>query len=366
MARRSRIVWLPAVALAAAIAAGSAQAAGPPANAQLAAWLADNTDVAPAQVALVTPDLIYGLEPLGPRSATDEVVGLARAEAFDGDWASSHGVQSWEAHLLFDCRGKRVRVIRSAEYVQRNRKGRPVATAEQGQWLSPSADQPAATLLEAACDPAFAWPLRTAPTAPAAPVQTASAELAAPKPSPPPAIPPLASAIIPAQSAAATASAALTPPPTFTIQIGRGPSHQGAQEALNDARKVLGPAAAGLASEVEASRVGDRRRFTAILSGFPTAVAAAAACDRLHAGDHHCFVRAAPGPAPNADRDEAAAQLPSAPQPYAAAGPAPTASRRLRRRSGASSSSSPTVPRRMVPAARSTAPARLLGPTPRS
>jgi hypothetical protein len=64
--------------------------------------------------------------------------------------------------MLFDCAGGRVRVLRSASYAERDRRGAARADDVGGAWFSAEADTPAATLLAAACDPAFRWPLRGA------------------------------------------------------------------------------------------------------------------------------------------------------------------------------------------------------------
>jgi len=291
------------IALAAAFVAGTAHAAEPTAPA-VAAWVAENTDLQPSQIALITAELVYSLESLGPRSSTDEVVALARTEVINGD-VTAGGVQSWDAHLLFDCQGRRVRVIRSADYRQRNRKGPPVATTELGNWLSPSADQPAARLVAAACDAAFAWPLRT-PTAPAAPSVLAQADLAPP-------VLPVVEAMVREAPVVERAARPDAPPPAaasqpgFSIQIARGPSAEGALKALKAARKALGSTGAGLAATTERSRVGRQSRYTVALSGFPSATAASEACDKLHAVDQHCFVRAAHGDRDVADREQAGA-----------------------------------------------------------
>jgi len=307
------------IALAAAFVAGTAHAAEPTAPA-VAAWVAENTDLQPSQIALITAELVYSLESLGPRSSTDEVVALARTEVINGD-VTAGGVQSWDAHLLFDCQGRRVRVIRSADYRQRNRKGPPVATTELGNWLSPSPDQPAALLVAAACDAAFAWPLRT-PIAPVAPSVLAQADPV------PPALPVVEAMVREAPVVERPARPDAPPPaaasqPGFSIQIARGPSAEGALKALRAARKALGSTGAGLAATTEHSRVGRQSRYTVALSGFPSATAASEACDKLHAVDQHCFVRAAHGDQDVADREQAGA----APAPPAvaavAAGPAP-------------------------------------------
>jgi hypothetical protein len=105
-----------------------------------------------------------------------------------------------------------------------------------------------------------------------------------------------------------TAPPAPDTPAGFTIQIARGPSAAGAKEALRDARRVLGPAAERLVANTERSQDGDRRRYTAVLTGFPTAAAAEEACDKLHAAGHRCFKRA--GGAPAEDKAPAPAAPP--------------------------------------------------------
>lgn len=170
--------------LAAAVFGGPAMAA--PAGQELAAWVAEHTDLPVAQVALAGPENVYSVEPLGPPAATGEVIARVRTEAVDARWSAAHKFQSWEAHALFDCAGKRVRIIRSASYSERNLKGEAKADDLGGSWFAPKPNEPAATLLAAACDRAFAWPLRAAaqPPAPAveAPPLLQQAKLAPPEP----------------------------------------------------------------------------------------------------------------------------------------------------------------------------------------
>jgi hypothetical protein len=118
------------------------------------------TDVPSAQVAITGPDNLYSVEPLGPRLPTGEVLALVRTEAVSADWRVAHRFQSWDAHMLFDCRGGRVRVLRSASYSERNRGGLANPDKRGDEWFTPDASAPAAKLLAAACDAKFAWPLR--------------------------------------------------------------------------------------------------------------------------------------------------------------------------------------------------------------
>ena len=132
---------------------------------ELASWVRSSTDLAVSQIAIAGPENVYSLEPLGPRLPTGEVLALVRTEAVRDDWRDDHQFQSWDAHMLLDCQGGRVRVLRSASYPERDRIG-PARADERGDaWFTPEASAPAATLLAAACDPAFSWPLRASPAA---------------------------------------------------------------------------------------------------------------------------------------------------------------------------------------------------------
>lgn len=292
MARRTAIAPL---ALAAALVAGPALAAESPPD--TAAWVAANTDIATAQVVLVTPDLVYSLEASGPRTATGETVVLVRTEAFAIKPAGE--LQSWEAHVLADCRGGRVRTVHSAGYHARNRRGPPVE-ADAGGWVTPTPGQPASTLLAAACDPDFAWPLRTRIAAAEAPTILAMART---HDLPPVEIvkPSDVAAAIPAPSAAAPAPQATPMPEAYAIQVARGPSPEGARRALSEARKALGPAAADLSDATEHSKAGVLDRYSATLRGFASEADAGKACETLRAAARDCFVRALhtePPPAP--------------------------------------------------------------------
>lgn len=138
--------------------ATAAAAASPMSN--LAAWVSRNTDLAVSQIAITGPENIYSLEPLGPRLPTGEVLALVRTEAVSTEWRAAHRFQSWDAHMLFDCRGGRARLLRSASYLERDRGGPAKEGDSEAAWFSPEANSAVATLLAAACDPSFAWPLR--------------------------------------------------------------------------------------------------------------------------------------------------------------------------------------------------------------
>lgn len=154
---------------------------------ELAAWVSQNTDLAVSQIAITGPENVYSLEQIGPRLPTGEVLALVRTEAVSDTWRDAHQFQSWDAHMLMDCQGGRVRVLRSASYAERDRGGGAKADERGDAWFSPDPQTPAATLLSAACDPAFSWPLRGASTTPSrAPgpkmsfIQTASATVTGP------------------------------------------------------------------------------------------------------------------------------------------------------------------------------------------
>jgi hypothetical protein len=120
------------------------------------------------------------------------------------------------------------------------------------------------------------------------PAQIAKAEpppIAATQAKPAAAAPPSAP---PAKTAASAPPAAAG---AYFVQLGRGPSKQGAHRALAKARKALGAQADGLTDATEFARVGRHRRYTARLNGFPTAEAADAACHKLVDAGQTCFSR---------------------------------------------------------------------------
>jgi hypothetical protein len=88
-----------------------------------------------------------------------------------------------------------------------------------------------------------------------------------------------------------SAIATSVPRDAHAVQVARGPSQDGARRALAAARKTLGPSAADLTDAIEESRVGSRRRFTAVLAGFASEEAADAACDTLVAAGQLCLTR---------------------------------------------------------------------------
>ena len=268
-AARNLRTW--ATSLAATLLAASATAA--PATPEIAAWLAANTDMRPAQVVIAGPEHVYSLEPLGPPTSAGEVVVLVRTESV----TAVNGFASWDAHLLFDCAGGRMREIRSAAYPGRNRQGSPKVEEASAGWTKPQG--PSARLLAAACDRDFAWPLRIADARPPAPPQP----LALPPPSATPAL------VLSAK--------------TYAVQIARGPSAAGARLALQAARKTLGPASRELTDTTEVTTLGKARRYTVRLIGFSDPAAAAAACRKLIEAKQECFPwqETADAPAPAAE-----------------------------------------------------------------
>jgi hypothetical protein len=259
--------------LAAALVPACARAAATQDSA-LATWLAQNTDIAPSQVVIAGPEIVYSLEPLGPPSATGEVIAHVKTEAVPADWGELHGFRSWEAHVLFDCGARRLRVIRSASYPEHKLLGSPKTQAADAAWRSPEPAEPAAKLVAAACDADFAWPLRaTIATAPAKPVALAAV----------PVRPPDTTAQPPASQ----------PAKAYTIQLVRGPMEEGATRALAAARKILDAHYRGLVGSTEKGREGRELRYTAVYTGFPSPEAAAKACERLRNAGQRCLVRAA-------------------------------------------------------------------------
>jgi hypothetical protein len=362
MARRATATLTTGVGLALALSAYASSASSAPAGPELLEWLAQNTDMAAAQVVIAGPKYVYSLQP-GPRASTGEEVALVRTERLE----PGTGAASWEAHLLFDCAKARLREIRGTTFPQANRKGAPSPDPPSDAWIQPEPGQPAMQLLSAACDPAFAWPLRAhldAEASPARALLLAPAETAdSPPPSQPivvaqgpaavpPGVPPPPPDLMPAPAVAPAASAPQPPPaaspaaaapsepspadepaapaplparsqpqtilipsssqatpgpaapqasPTspapaggYDVQVARGPSQDGASRALERARNALGTLPAGAFGRVEADEDRGRPRYTAILAGFPTPEAAVAACGVLQAAGQTCFVRNLP------------------------------------------------------------------------
>ena len=129
----------------------------------LTRWVSYKTDISPSQVAIAGPDSIYSVEKLGTPAPTGEVIALVRAENLKASWAGPQGFASWDAHIIFDCKLDRMRVIRSASYPEANRDGEPRSDARLGDWFIPRPEEPSDRLMAAACDAAYPWPLRAAP-----------------------------------------------------------------------------------------------------------------------------------------------------------------------------------------------------------
>lgn len=263
---------LKAACIASLALAAAPAAAAPP---DLAAWVAANTDIPPAQVAITGPTHVYGVEPLGARTPAGEVIALVRTEPLADDWGAQRGFQSWDAHILFDCAGGRLRQIRGATYPERNRKGLPKPEPVPEGWTTPQPAEPAARLLAAACDPTFDWALRGV-----------GLRLATLRMTPPPAATPSVTAAL----AARVAAPVIAQQGAFAVQVARGDSEEGARRALTAARKALGPAAEGLIDATETTRFGVSLRYTVRLAGFSDRAAAQAACNTLIKARQDCFL----------------------------------------------------------------------------
>lgn len=239
---------------------------------QVAALVAQTTDMPAAQVAIAGPENVYSVEPLGPPAATGEVIARVRTEAVDAKWSATHKLQSWEAHVLFDCTGKRVRIIRSASYSQPNLKGESKVDDLGGVWFAPKPAEPAATLLSAACDRTFAWPLRASAAQP--PAATDASPLMKAKFDPPTApakIDPVAPAKreparpeAPVRKIAVATSLAAPPPAT-------GPP---AAPRVEEAANVLAASVPAAAQAIEASQPTPPRHIKALASAPGSAVSA--------------------------------------------------------------------------------------------
>jgi hypothetical protein len=316
VARLKSLVGRLAVLAAALVAAPALAAAPAPAASALAAgpapdpvaWVTQGTDLQPAEVVMAGPQIAYSLELLGPRLPTGEAVGYVRAETA-ADVGAPHGVRSWDAHVLFDCKAGRFRVMRSTGYPAPNRRGQALGEAhDEETWISPARGDASARWLAAACDPAFAWPLRT------------RAAIAAPPPAP-------VQAAREGQAAAAPAPLAEAPKAAgaYAVQLARGPYREGAERILRKAQGLLDPQAGDLSALTQRSVDGERRRYTAILSGFPSHDAARDACATLARAGVACLVRRAPSPEAVglAKLDRPSAAPPARPARYAFQTPRP-------------------------------------------
>jgi hypothetical protein len=277
--------------------------AATPAAADLATWVARNTDLDSAQVALVDEEKVYSVEPLGGLMPTGEIIVLVRTEPLADNWAILNGFSSWDGNLLVDCRQRGLRIIRSATYPRRNRVGAPKPERQNHEAQKPLADAPAAQLIAAACDPAFAWPLRG--IAQAQPQAVLEPEPAAPstltivaleKPPAPAASPPLTvtgpEPVAPTAPAASPLPASTTRPSGWLLQVAHGRSEEGAQRAANAARKTLTSGARTVTGWVETTPAADEgEEHRALVGAFRSHSEALAACETLKRARQDCVVR---------------------------------------------------------------------------
>lgn len=249
-------------------------------EASTGAWVSQHTDMNPADVVINGPEVVYSLQASGDSDAVGERVAFVRAEAVPDEFGETHGFRSWDANILFDCAGARMRVIRSAAHTDSNLKGQPVQAYADEAWRSPNPGQPAAVLLAAACDPSFAWPLRARKPMPELP----SLWL--------PNVTPVADVLSGQAEAQATKPQAPSHP--YAIQVAYGPFEDGARRALARTSRLLKSASNGLAAVTEPSVAGGKPRFTVMIGGFPSVTAATEACRKLVRAGQSCLTRRAP------------------------------------------------------------------------
>ncbi len=321
-----RAAWVAAGLMLAAPVAG---AAGPLEAPDLPVWLTRTTDLDRSQVALVSADSVYSIEPLGERLPTGEIIVLVRTEPLGDDWGATHGFQSWDANLLIDCAQRRLRVIRSATYPKRNRGGAPAPEPQDYAARKPLATEPAAKLLAAACDANFAWPLREPPRArtyamamlgglpppdvPRKPVE--------PAPAPAPQVVEVPTATVFAPAAPPAAASPIVPS-RWVLQVALGASAEGAQRAAGAARKALGAEAKALTGWTVSTPEAPQE-YAGLVGAFASYGAAHSACQTLRSAKQDCLIRRDPAGSPTPG--QAAPPSQPAATTVAASPPAPAA-----------------------------------------
>lgn len=250
------------VGLTFAAGAAYAQASFPPAldPASLSAWLSLETDLKPEQVVAVSRQSVAAVVAnTGTRQGARVVV--VRTEALtppaDVDPALSASVEVW-----IDCAGRRTRQGVLTGHRERNLRGvGRMLALQEADWRTPSPGTQLEDVWRSVCDPTFRPPLTRA----AAGAGRPRAVAAAPKSRRPP----------------AAASAVM-------LQVGAYPTRAQAETARAALPASLTTHGRVLITPAETD---GRPVFRLLVTGFGEVAQAKAACARLKAAGHACFLR---------------------------------------------------------------------------
>lgn len=302
-ARAARWGWTAACGLAAIVSAAAAQADPGPATyprsravADVAAWLASDTPLSPAQVVDVGPSAVTAITSSAPTGSPRGFLANIAAEALDPSIGQQEQILSWTIPVEVDCEKRVVRLGDMTGYAARDLRSAPrVVRAADASWVTPSPNAPLGAVMRALCDRDFRRPFAgetklASKGKPAKPVRT-------PPPGPPPVVLSEVPPTKPSPLAAAAAANAKTTPAIahgaspFIVQVGASPSPSDAKGILVRLQKKLPDALQGFKTDVQSAQIDGKTVYRAQVSGFASVADATALCEQLKAGGHACFVR---------------------------------------------------------------------------
>jgi hypothetical protein len=176
----ARLAGLIAAALAASAAGAAAQGviSFPPSRSlsDIAAWLARDTPLTPAQVVDVSPAAVTAITSATPMGETRGFRASISSEAVDPQMLAHDGIASWTIPVEVDCGERRVRLGAMTGYRGRDLQSDPRIVREADTaWVNPTPSAPLGAVIRALCDRNFQRPL-------AGPFKVGAKGRAAPKP----------------------------------------------------------------------------------------------------------------------------------------------------------------------------------------
>jgi hypothetical protein len=268
----------------------SAQAPG-----VVAAWLARNTSIAPAQVVSVGDEYIVAvlssrpLDPANPRLLRLEM----RAEMTDPDSEAAEQLRSLSATLDVNCADHTSRFVEVRTFAGANLTGDQRTIHPTEGWTANPRGSYFENIDTAVCTSGAPRPLMVAAAAPqSAPAVTPPAAKA------PLALRPALGVDTPPKPAPARAPDPAPPvhpaAPSRTggeAQIAAAASEAQAQAALDQLRRASPAAMNGLSTRIERIERGGKAYYRALVFGFAPPASAAAFCRQLTAAGHACIAR---------------------------------------------------------------------------
>lgn len=251
----------------------------------LIAWLEGRTNIAPASVVSVTPELVVALAGKTLPSTSGGPLRLTlREEVIAASYAPTVGGRSSLMSLEIHCEERRVRMDERRLYPGPNLSGLPQVSGPSAAWVRIPDDSIMDDVARAACGPDYRWPLRTVAVEPPTPDVVFEPEPVVADRQP-------EISLVSAPAMLPGVEPALPEGPVFAVQIGAYDSAELAEAAwrkLSAERPVL---VEGLGFETRPVRVRGRDYLRGLVRDFKSPEETAAFCTAIAGTDYGCIIR---------------------------------------------------------------------------